>query len=263
MSLPAITVIVPHHLDNNKSYLDLCIRALMASKCVDLEVLLIASSTNPPEEYPGVKVIWDRHSESVSAKLNRAFEYDGNHEGWIRPASTHVALISDDVVISEYMLHDMVGAMKGRDLIMNPMSNSDCTSVYEADIKLKRVHPNGAVETLPLKPDMELKDIEEWEEFIIHYPPKPKCLFPVRTLSFFCTLMPVGVWKKVGPLDPQLEYRFNDTDFCLRAAQFSIPCVINLGAFAFHFGSRTIRQVATKESQDLCTAHFNKKWQFG
>ena len=148
----------------------------------------------------------------------------------------------------------MYQAGGARKMIMNPMSNSDCTSLYEAHITLEYGQR--------LLPDMKIEDFfEGFEQYIIErFPRRDKCLVPFQTLSFYCTMIPRMVWDEVGELDPELEYRHNDQDFCLRALKKGIPSVVNFGAFVFHFGSRTINVLGTEERKNKCTEHFKKKW---
>ena len=254
---PIVTVIIPTHLDCNKPYLDLCLRALSQSKGIAFHTIVAASTKTKPEVPSNMDLIWDVEKISVSSKLNVIFDYT---LGWIKPETKYVLLLSDDVVVSEYMLKDMVYAFNGRDFIMNPMSNSDSTALYEADMHLERVNFDGMTDELQIYPNMQIEDLEGWERSIIQYRRAPKCLMPVNTLSFYCTMMPKSVWDKVGPLDPNLEYRFNDTDFCLRALRMGVQCMVNFGTFAFHFGSRTICQIANEESKLICQEHFLKKW---
>lgn len=247
-----ITVVVPHQLDSSKPYLELCLRALASSEFVDFQVLVVSGSETPPDLPPDArfKCFHDTSRVGVSAKLDLI-----QHE---LEGSTHLALISDDVMVSKYMLCDMLKAFANREMIMNPMSNSDCFSMYEADLYLE--NHDASPDFIRLHPDMEYDEIVEWTDEIIHYPRRPKCLIPFATLSFYCTMIPISVWNKIGNLDPNLEFRHNDQDYCLRAAKIGIPCVVNMGAFAFHFGSKTMRHMANDASKLECSKYFQQKW---
>lgn len=242
-----ISVIVPHQLDRNRSYFNLCIESILRSHDIDsIEVLVIAGSETKPKVPSNVGLYWDREVITVADKLNLAMKM-------ISKESTHFILISDDIVVSKYMLSDMHSAFMGREMIMNPMSNSDCISLYESDIFLgsRRIFP-----------DMDMEDLSDEErELIMNFPRKPKCLIPFYTVSFYCTMIPLSVWEKVGPLDKDLEYRHNDQDYCIRAMKLGIPTVVNMGTFAFHFGSKTMRHLANDELKAKCSEHFQNKWQ--
>ena len=54
---------------------------------------------------------------------------------------------------------------------------------------------------------------------------------------------------KVGGLDHALETRFNDHDFCLRAAKVGIRSYIVFETLAFHFGSKTLNKMAISEEE--------------
>lgn len=249
-SHPVVSVIVPHQLDINAKYLALCLNALDHSLGVPFEVLVVAGTKDQPAVPSKFKLLHDRGRVGVAAKLEAAFN-------WISKESTHVLLLSDDVVVSTTAISAMYTSFQGREMIMNPMSNSDCTSMYEADIFL----PSSPV-SKKLTPDMQIEDFTSEELDNLKRVPAtcvPKCLVPFPCVSFYCTMIPKSVWEKVGPLDPKLEFRHNDQDFCFRAMRLGIRSVVNFGAFAFHFGSRTMRHMATSETQQECTNYFMNK----
>lgn len=249
-----ISVCVPHQLDSSKPYLELCLKALQATKDIDFEVFVLDGSetyASIPEDKRFAR--WSNQPKGVAGKLEAFMKV-------INPKSTHFVLISDDVMVSQYALADMYSAFQGRDMIMNPMSNSDCTALYEADLYLSRTIGHNSTEIKKIHPDMEYEDLEGWHESVIKYSRRDKCLVPFGLISFYCTMIPISVWKKVGGLDEKMEYRHNDQDYCIRAMQLGIPSVVNMGAFAFHFGSKTMRKMATPEMQNECTDYFRKKW---
>lgn len=248
-----ISVVVPHQSDKSKPYLKLCLAALEKSVDIDYEVYLVDGSDtiidyDLPKNFYHIQAL---NAVGVSQKLDLVMPAICKH-------SSHMALVSDDVMVSRYMLADMVSAFSNREMIMNPFSNSDCLSMYEADISLesqghfKRLHP-----------DMEFDDMTGWTDAVIDYPRRAKCLVPFPCVSFYCTMIPVSVWLKLGNLDPALEFRHNDQDYCLRAQKMGIPSVVNFGVFAFHFGSKTMRHMANDASKAICTDHFRKKWMGG
>jgi hypothetical protein len=248
MHKPLVTVIIPHQLSINEPYLNLCMKAVQRSTYENIEVIVIDGSPTKPTIPAGFGVLRSEDLNTATKKFHTGISIAS-------PKSEYFLFLSDDVVISEYMIEDMVSAFSGREFIMNPMSNSDCTSMYEADIILKNV-----AGTKRLHPDMKMEDLKGWEKEVIEFPRRPKCLIPFQTLSFYCTMIPRSVWNKVGELDPALESRHNDQDYCLRAHQLNIPSVVNMGCFAFHFGSRTLMHVADQQTRQKCTEHFVKKW---
>lgn len=245
--VPFVSVILMHHLDTNRPYLEMAIRALQRSQGLNFDVLLFSDADEPVKvNDPRFRVYNDKSLNEASLKIHKGME--------MIHSEALVLTLSDDVVVSEWLLHDMAAAFQGRQFIMNPFSNSDCRSLYEADIELKR-----GSDFKVLGPDMVLEDLAEWEEQIITYPRAKKLLVATPAVSFFCTMMNRSVFEKVGKLDPLLEYRHNDQDFCIRAMNLGIPSILNFGAFAFHFGSRTLKQLPIQETQKSATEHFLKK----
>lgn len=248
-----ISVLVTHQIDETEPYLNLCLDALRHSREVDFEVVVVSAAPTqvvlPKDDR--FKLIYDPLANTVPPKIEHFMREKS-------PKSQYVAFVSDDVMVSEYMLADMMSSFQGRELIMNPMSNSDCTALYEADLHL--LSETNPYIQLKLRPDMDLFDLSGFEHGVIHYPRKPKLLIPFQTISFYCTMMNLSVWYKVGKLDERMEYRHNDQDYCLRAWKLGIPSMVNLGAFAFHFGSKTLKYLATPEIQNECTNAFKQKW---
>lgn len=249
MEKPKVSVILTHQLDLNRPYLRECLKGLANSYGVPYEVWLISGGLVKPEEpelyLRNFNTHWDQRLNTATLKIQKAMEL-------ISPDSTHVLLISDDVIVSSQCLSSLYQGFKGREMIMNPLSNSDSSSLYHAEI-----HVGDKL----LTHDMDLEDFTDLELVRLRNKQglEDKILVNFMTLSFYCTMIPKTVFQKVGALDPKLEYRHNDQDFCMRAAQMQIPSVVNFGAFAFHFGSRTLKHFPIS-LRDEATQHFMTKW---
>ncbi len=248
-----VTVILTHQLDCNRKYLDLALRGLKNQSFKDFEVLVVSGAETDLPFFMGFGEMkarnhCDRTLDTGTKKIHWAI---ANSD------SEYILLHSDDVVLAKDALGEMVASMDHAGAcIMNPFSNSDCRSLYHADFGLVRAK---TLETKTLIHDMDYADIEGWENEILDFPIGRRILLPVQTLSFYCTLIPRGVWQQVGELDPELEYRHNDQDFCIRARAHGIMSVVNLAPFAFHFGSKTLSHLADEGIKSKATAHFLKK----
>ena len=252
-SKPLVTVVVTHHLDSNRRYLDLCLEAVLRSKAVDFEVICLADSETCPVVPERVTLIWDRALDTATKKVHHGIKF-------AHPESKYFLLLSDDVVVSEWMLHVMVADLAGRDWILNPMSNSDYGSRYVLNDRLS--DPKFEHER-PIPLHASIEDMEEWREALItHSSPYIHAPLVIKQdwVCFFCTLIPRTVWEKVGGLDPALEVRHNDEDFCYRAGRLNIPSLISMAAFAFHFGSRTLDQSVHPGEKEAATQYFQRKW---
>lgn len=253
-SAPLVTVLVTHHLTANRKYLDLCLESVLRSKAVEFEVICLADSETVPEVPHEVMLIHDRSLDTATKKVHHGIKF-------AHPGSKYFLLLSDDVVVSEWMLHVLVADMAGREWILNPMSNSDYGTRYVLNDQLSDPKFEG---TRPIPLHANYEDMVEWREALMaHSSPYIHAPLVIRQdwVCFFCTLIPRTVWEKVGGLDPALETRHNDEDFCYRATLLNIPSLISMAAFAFHFGSKTLSQSLLPGEQEKATEHFQRKWE--
>lgn len=248
-----LAILVCHHLDVNRSYLGLCLDSLNRSTYENADVFVIADSETEPvaaRAVEKVRLTWDRSLNTSVKKVNHFLDH--------LPAEyTHTLLLGDDTIVSSHAIGALMGmATTAEDevpLIVNPMSNSDCRSTYFCDLKL------GGETMVPDMTEISADTIQAVHDF----KGLADLLINVERLSFYATLMSRSVWRHVGRLDENLEYRFNDWDFCMRAQQLNIPRFIYFGAFVFHFGSRTLNLDPEIEAKKAaCAEHFTKKWGF-
>lgn len=246
MSAPVVSIIVPHHLDENKVYLD---RALAGIKnqSIPTETLVISSAKTPIHE----ATVHDPSLDNATKKVAHALTL-------VDPDSKYILFHSDDVVLSRGALDHMVASVGDNRVIVGPVSNSDHGSRFFADFRVKREGHNDLV----LVPDMSEADTRGYEAEILEMkaPVQGLFLLPQPWICFFCVLIPKSVFSKVGYLDEKLDSRSNDVDYCMRAAQVGVQSFIDLGAFAFHYGSRTLRKSCKPGEQDQATKHFQEKW---
>jgi hypothetical protein len=238
-SLPLVTVLVTHHLDENRKYLDLCLKALRESKGVDFEAIVLADSETKPEIHDSFKLVWDRSLTNATKKIHHGIKL-------ANPKTTYFLFLSDDVVVSQTMLAKMVNGLGDTLAIINPMCNGDLGGRF--------------VTPLPFPQHADYEDMGNKHSELITYETNMDLVVRQDWLSFYCTLIPKKVWEMVGELDEALETRHNDVDFCYRAQALGIPSLINFGAFAFHFVSRTLSKTCLPGEQDAATQHFLKKW---
>lgn len=250
MSKPLVSVILTHQLDVNQPYLKLALRSLASSKGVALEVWLVSGGKFYPDteelKLPGFHCLHDPKLDTATAKIEYAMQF-------LSASSTHILLMSDDVMVAPTCIASMYKAFRGREMIMNPMSNSDSASLYEAHFKMG---------DQPITHDMKIEDFSEqqYNDFFLADPPsRIDLLVPFQSVSFYCTMVPKSVFVKIGLLDPKLEYRHNDVDFCLRGLQKGIPTVVSFNSFAFHFGTKTLNHFPSS-LKDEASKHFYHKW---
>lgn len=248
---PLCTVLVTHHLDENRKYLELCLRAVLTNQGIPYEVICLADSESEPKIDPRVRLIYDRSLTDATKKIHRGVEL-------AHPESRFFLFLSDDVVLAQRSLYYLTALAAHNPVIMNPMSNGDFGSRYAVELFLWK---HGQRRPIPLHAEYE--DMKDWQDELINYR-SPFHEYPMLIkqdwVPFCCTLIPKEVWQKVGQLDPKLETRHNDQDYCMRAEVLGIPTVINLAAFAFHFGSKTLSKSLLPGEQDAATEYFRQKW---
>jgi GT2 family glycosyltransferase len=140
--------------------------------------------------------------------------------------------------------------------IVQPLSNGDNGTRFIANLEVENEH--GEKFQLPIKSTLE--QVRPFERAIKDKFSGGPLLIPQNWLSFFCIMLSKACWDEIGELDQRLDSRHNDQDYCLRAAEKDIPPTLNIGAFAFHFGDRTLPKVTTEADLNECTRVFQEKW---
>ena len=244
MNKPLVTCIVPHHLDKNSKYLEWCVKSILASIHVDLEVIVISDADGGwiPFNDKRATCIWDKSLSNVTKKWHHGLTLASE-------SSQYVMLISDDVMVSKHTIAAMAGATGDTQVIMSPASNCDSTTRYYTKYYLSHGVEGTAI-GIGLKSTLE--DIKGYEQCVIDYPASQPILIDPGWVSFYCTMFPKTVLKRVGDFDEALDVRHNDVDYCHRARALGIPSLIHLGVFALHFGDRTLPSCTT--AQDYANA---------
>lgn len=250
---PEITAIVTHHLNENDAYVNACVRSLLESVDVNMEIIVVSSAEKSPEAaaLPGVRVVHSPELNNASKKVNWAVTQAYSD-------SKYLLLVSDDVIVSKRCISTMMAGLKliGDKGITQPLSNGDNGSRFVANLTIENEH--GETLRLPVKATLE--EIRPFERAIKDRFAGGPLLIPQAWLSFFCVMIPKACWNEVGELDQRLDSRHNDQDYCIRATQKGLPSVLNVGAFAFHFGDRTLPKVTTRADLDECSRVFQEKW---
>lgn len=248
---PTVSVIVTSHLDSCRPYLDVCLWALMHTQGAEFETLVIASSETAPERKAAPwAVIHDRSLDSGAKKWKHGAAV-------AHPKSEYFLFLSDDVMLSTWALCEMVKAAKKTGGIVSPFAQAEHVSGrFIMDPPRLSKSSGPGFEMLTLTPDMSLDDVKGWSPYIIGRDPGPPIIAIQPWVPFYAPLIPRAVWEKVGELDPALDSRHNDEDYCYRAARLGIPSAFCLSAPVLHFGSKTISQVYTREQMDQATHQF-------
>jgi hypothetical protein len=255
--IPQVTVIVPHHLNENDEYLSWCLKSVVASVGVDLEVICISDAPNEVCHLnPGtVKMIWDRSLTNLTKKWNYGLKLSN-------PATQYVMLISDDVMVSKYTIAEMVSTAGDNRMILSPASNCDSTTRYHTEYVLERNinTPLGTPGEIQIPQKCTLDDIRGYEDSVTKVSLERRILIDPGWVSFYCTLFPRKVLETVGEFDERMDCRYNDVDYCQRARSLGIPSLIHLGCFALHFGDRTLPKSTTIEEYKAADQAYAEKY---
>ena len=248
-----VTVIIPTHLNENYDYLKACVRSVLASVAVELDVIVISDAPMGRVHFGArVRDYWDQSLNNLTKKWKRGLEL-------AKPETKFVMLISDDVMVSKYAIADLVQVARDQKVILSPASNCDATTRYYTQFWLGM----GQGEGMYIPHKCTLEDIQGYEEEVINYPRGPNITLDPGWVSFYCTLFPKTVLQEVGAFDEDLDVRHNDVDYCSRARQRGIPSLIYLGAFALHFGDRTLPKCTPQEEYIRADEAYRKKYGLG
>ena len=248
---PLVTVVVPHHLNKNDEYLKWCLKSILASTYVDLEVFCISDADLIPS-IPGdsrLELIWDKELTNVTKKWHYGIKQASS-------SSQYVMLISDDVMVSKFTIGELARTIDDSNMILSPASNCDATTRYHASFHIG--YGEGNTIRVPLK--CSLDDIKNYENAVIDHSPGQRILIDPGWVSFYCTLFPKKVLEAVGDFDEHLDVRYNDVDYCHRARALGIPSLIHLGVFALHFGDKTLPLCTTQEEYAKADAAYRQKY---
>ena len=227
----------PHHLAQNKKYLDLCKESVKRQTYKNIEHWIIST-----EEYP--------HLDSATKKVNyvlKAVEQDP-------PA--FFCHISDDVMLTETAIESFVFIQKrSKPIIQFSISNNENGHNYCFPLSWG----NDTKIVFP-KTTFEYDEIAPYKEDVFKMRIAHPAIIPVKWSAFHTVFFPYSVYQKVGPLDEGTDIRHNDEDFCIRALKHQINCAYNPGAVAIHFGNKTLGKNPNKELDERkCSDYFIKK----
>lgn len=229
-----VSVIMCHHLKENEKYLRAAIESVQAQTML-ADLYVISSAETPYED----KLI-RHHPELDNATKKVKYALDS----LVDPAHDFI-LMSDDVVISPSTIAALSAGASLFPCIQNPVSNNEFGHKW-------------------FSPHMTMQNSYDYSEDMIKVvaetPASAVLMFPVEWLSFYCTYIPREVWNAVGSTDAALDVRWNDVDYCRRAAAKGINTFINTGGFALHFGSKTLPKVVTQDEYAAADTAFILKY---
>lgn len=246
-----LDIIITHHLNKNDYLLEMGLKSIREQDAeLDIGTWVVSDAKETPKVMSLDNFKWelclDPKFSTASAKVNHAMNY------LIRKDADYVLWMSDDVFLTKSCVRRMVETCMDPDnLIVNPASNSDQPVQYIIRHKL------GGVDIFRLSEIARPEDCEL--QVLFNYQTDIQLTWAMHRMSFFCTMMQPKTFFKIGPLDEKLDSRHNDDDYCIRAKREKIYPVMNIEAFAWHWGSKTINESYTKADRNAATEYFGKK----
>ena len=255
-----VTTLVTFHRADNRTYLELALRSfknqlkdldghrLVVATCFQ-ECFVVATEVCKSLGFEYV-VAHDPKAIYYSQKMNVAGKY-------IDDKSDFVFFLQDDVVLSEGCLKHLCEIAKERDLLINPASNADNGSQFFTDLNIQT-----SKGPLQLQQNMKIEDFDGEEELLFKKISIAPVAIKVPLLATFCTLLKRKIWDELGGFDEEFKTGYEDLDFCMRAAQKHIPCLITLNTFCLHFQSVTAnKEINVRRHDPDNQARFKLKWQ--
>lgn len=234
-----VSILLTHHLSQNNDYLLAALRSISWQKTqCEINTILISSADNIPEIKMQCKIIADKKLDTYTKKHKHFLSV-------VDQTTDYVLILSDDVMMSEYCIEIMTLAAKDikTPLLMNPLCNGDVPAKYITPVYLLDAGKPVLVPTV-----CDLSFVLNKEHMVKYWPRRDMLIMPADHLATYCTLVSMQILKEIEP-DDRLHAKYWDTDFCFRAGKKGYPSFLNFGAFALHFGSKTLNNYKTKEME--------------
>lgn len=245
---PLVSVIIPHHLNQNQNYLDICLESLSRQPGIEsghIEVIVTSSAPCKPKVPEFATLHWPIESKHYAEKINKSIALTN-------PNSKYILLGSDDLIFSYGSVMKLCEMAGDYAVILNAMSNCDNHYFFEGDISVKG-------KTLDRFMTIDQLSKEQIESIMQTPFIGPKVMFPQRYVCFYCTLIPRNVYNLVGPLDENYLTGYEDADYCEMAKQKQIGCAITPHTMIFHWGGRTSSKTVTEADKAHNPAYFRNK----
>lgn len=242
---PFVSVSITHHSEENEKYLNVCLKSVLNSVGIDYEVIVLSDAERAPSVPAGVKLI---HDKSLSTSTIKTDYYLDN---LIHPKAKCLLFLSNDVMITKYSMHNMAETAMKKNSIVGPLSNGDLLSNYITDMK---IFDRDGQNPIQLKVEMDLEDIQGRQDIIMNYNPVFGFLTENNKLNqtgrfshyrhwfaFHTWMAPRFIIDDVGRMDPRLDCRFSDVDYCQRVQRKGYGTFIEFTAFALHFANKSLK----------------------
>lgn len=245
LSEPKVSVVVVTY--NNLELTKACLHSLeQHSQYPNLEIIVVDNASS--DGSPAFLQDWADGAENRQVILNadnKGFAA-ANNQGLSRASGDYLVMLNNDTVVTPGWVRSLLNHLR-RDHsigIIGPVTNNIGN---EARI------------------DIHYATMEDMQAAAARYTRRHLGeAFPIRTLAFFCVMLPRSVYEKVGPLDEAFGRGFfEDDDYCRRIEQLGLRAVCAEDVFIHHHLSASFNKLKDEERKILFErnkAVYEAKW---
>ncbi len=239
---PLISIIILTY--NNLTFTQKCLESIEHhTQYSAIEIIIVDNaSTDGTRDYLKTlehpyKIILNNENKGFSA---------GNNIGIQAAQGDYIVLLNNDTIVTPGWLLTLLNhCTRNPELgLLGPMTDNIGN---EAKIELASIMPSQKEDAIK-------------EKILAHMGE----LMPLKTLAFFCVMIPYKIIREVGLLDEQFGLGFfEDDDYCRRvtASGYKIQCARDV--FVYHHLSASFGKMTTKAREELFHKNkilFEKKW---
>ena len=246
VKLPSVSVVVLTY--NNWLYTQACLHSLFTRTDYPGQLEVVVTDNASSDETVAHLKDWAEREPRMKLVLNDqnlGFSA-GNNAGLSAATGDYLILLNNDTVVTRGWLLTMLRHFQADPLLglLGPATNHIGNE--------SKVPVN--YETLEQMPGAA----QGWTL------PHMGQTYPMRTLAFFCVMMPRHVYQQVGPMDESFGRGFfEDDDYCRRVEQLGLHMACADDVVVHHRLSASFDQVDNKERRmlfDRNRAYYESKW---
>lgn len=241
---PSVAIIVVTF--NNLKLTRICLDSLAQfSECEWVETIVVDNASS--DGTPDYLINWESSAprrRAIFNSSNRGFAA-ANNQGLATARADYLVMLNNDTQVTADWLMTMVNHLRFDKTIgmLGPVTNNIGN---EAKIKIR--YQNSA--------DMHRKA----RRYTLAHAGQ---LLPIRTLAFFCVMLPRTVYEQVGPLDEAFGLGFfEDDDYCRRVEKTGLRLMCAEDVFIHHELSASFNKLG-KDRQALLEKNrkiYEAKW---
>ncbi len=246
-----VSIIVTAFLEENKRYLDLCMRSIqnLDYPKKDLDVIVVGRECFKPE-YPNTTLVVTKDERYTAEGINAGI--NAMHKD-----SKYVLYLNDDAFVTRDTLKTLIAAMEGDKVILNALSPCDSGWRYKLMFPIQY---NG--ELLYIQDRFyEYEQLEKYFDAMINahsvYPPGH--LYQ-DYLCMYATFFSRQAIDEIGLFDENFKSGQCDLDYSIRASQKGYRLGSSFNSLIWHFGGATSSKVMDSPRRLANIKYFKQKW---